>query len=141
MNEHGIATIPASALAALGCTTLVTFHVSDGDYYASAPVVVTNVDAAGGVHSPFRSLSLARPLDPSKHIVQQQRVAALLPGGVVRVAVASDTKAEDYDSLGKLYSLYCTISGNGTLSGAFSFLPKWAALSVAGGSLRAGFGV
>ncbi len=116
-----------STLLPHGGSATITVVVTDGWCVGSTHSCISAATAVPT--SPYRSIALQRSLNTSRHIVQQQRAATLQRGESVRVAIASDTKAEDYDSLGKLHALYCTITGFSQLSGLFGFLPKWATLS------------
>jgi hypothetical protein len=64
--------------------------VCDGVFSAAraVPLVLPTTSSAG----PYRSTALKRSLDPSLHLVQQQRTATLLSGETLAVQIASDTK-------------------------------------------------
>jgi hypothetical protein len=103
--------------------------VTDGSFAATSTRVLDLRRVTTSARAPYRSLSLAQSLDTARHIVQRRRITALQVGEGVAVTITSDTKAEDYDNVGKVYSLLCTVSGNSTLANEFSFLPKWSTLS------------
>ena len=73
--EGGIVRVPLAALRPFGGLGLVSLFVTDGVFGAGTHVLVLRDGVA--LSAPYRPLALARSLDPAKHIVQQQRVAAL----------------------------------------------------------------
>ena len=128
-DDFGVARFPLSLFPSTSAESTVSVVVTDGSFAATSTRVLDLRRVTAGVgHGPYRSLSLAQSLDTARHIVQRRRITALQVGEGVAVTITSDTKAEDYDNVGKVYSLLCTVSGNSTLANDFSFLPKWSSL-------------
>ena len=128
VDSSGVVSIPMSSILPLGGNAVVTIVACD-DFHTDSAFTSTYVPST---RSEFRPLQLQKTFDLDAHIVQKQGVSALQPGQSVDITVASDTKAEEYGSLDKVYSLFCTISSNSTLQSEFAFLPNWSSLSDSG---------
>ena len=128
VGADGSLAIPLSALLPLGGSAVVSVAVSDGLYSAARQVAIGTAATA----APYRPLQLLYGLDPAKHIIQQRKISPLLAGESVSVTVASDSKAEDFDSLQKVASLFATISRDNTITTEFGFLVKWSTLDEVG---------
>ena len=69
-------------------------------------------------------LRLAAGLDPQKHYAQQKQITVVDGKQQFVLGDITSSKFETYDSLGKVYSLYVTLSGDATLV-EFGFLTGW----------------
>ncbi len=72
----------------------------------------------------YLDLRLRNGLDPQKHFTQQKQVSVLAAGQVIKIEDLAGSRFETYDTLGKVYNLYSTLSKNATLQ-EFSFLTTW----------------
>ena len=126
VDADGCVAVAAADLSPCGGSMFCTVIAVDAaDSTAAATVVPVSTPE---VAAPHRPLQLQASLDVDTHVIQQRRVKALQPGEAVDVAIASDTKTEEYDTVGKLFALYTASSGNSDLASKFDFLPKWASL-------------
>jgi hypothetical protein len=75
-----------------------------------------------------RDLRLRLGLDPLGHFTEKKEVALLDAGQKIEIADLTAAKLETYDTLGRVFGLYRTISGNAGLD-AFEFLLRWPKLS------------
>ena len=71
-----------------------------------------------------RDRRLARSLDTSKHFAQQQTIQMVNSGEEALVLNLDTSAAEHFDTLGSVFELFQTLSGNNDLR-RFSFLLKW----------------
>jgi len=69
-------------------------------------------------------LRLATGLDPQKHYAQQKQITVVDGKQQFVLGDITSSKFEAYDSLGRVYSLYVTLSGDATLV-EFGFLTGW----------------
>ena len=69
-------------------------------------------------------LRLAKGLDPKSHFTQQKQTTYVDSGAKLNLPDVSGSRFEVYDSLGKVYSLFATLSHNSTLV-EFSFITRW----------------
>jgi hypothetical protein len=76
----------------------------------------------------FYDLRLAKPLDINQHFTQQQKISLLATGEKFVVQDVASTRLEIYDTLGKVYQLYSTLSNNPSLA-EFRFLLEWPKLA------------
>ncbi|MCY2994358.1 MAG: hypothetical protein NTY19_41775, partial [Planctomycetota bacterium] len=72
----------------------------------------------------FVDLRLANGLDPKLNFAQQKQVSVVDGKRPFVIADITSARLETYDSLGKIYSLYVTLSNNPTLI-EFGFLMNW----------------
>ncbi|MCY2989240.1 MAG: hypothetical protein NTY19_15405, partial [Planctomycetota bacterium] len=72
----------------------------------------------------FVDLRLANALDPKLNFAQQKQVSVVDGKQPFVIADITSARLETYDSLGKVYSLYVTLSNNPTLI-EFGFLMNW----------------
>ncbi len=72
----------------------------------------------------FRDLRLAQPLQIAKHFTERKEVALLNDGGELAIPDVRAAEMQAYDTLGSVYSLYMTRSGNATLA-EFGFVLEW----------------
>ncbi|HEX7900588.1 MAG TPA: hypothetical protein VF950_22680 [Planctomycetota bacterium] len=100
-------------------------------------VRIVAVDASGVVardvllpecSTPHRDLRLLLGLDPAKHYSEKKDVAVVDAGGTLEIADVTTTKLETYDTLGRAFALFKTLSGLATLD-AFEFVTRWPSLS------------
>jgi hypothetical protein len=75
-----------------------------------------------------RDLRLRLGLDPLGHFTEKKEVALLGAGQKIEIADLTAAKLETFDTLGRVFALYRTISGNAGLD-AFEFLLRWPKLS------------
>jgi len=68
--------------------------------------------------------SLKDGLDPAKRYAEQKNVTLLGKGDTLAVDDLSTAKVETYDDLGDVFTLYTTLSNNGTLA-EFRFILEW----------------
>jgi hypothetical protein len=76
------------------------------------------------VEMPFLDQRLLAGLDPAQHFAEQKQITALTAGGKLLIADVATSKAEMYDTLGKVYALYGTLSGEPKLA-EFAFVTGW----------------
>ena len=72
-------------------------------------------------------LCLAAGLDPAKHFTEQKQVSVVETGQVLTLDDVGSGLVEPYDTLGRAYALYTTLSGNARLA-EFRFILNWPAL-------------
>jgi len=77
----------------------------------------------------FLDLSFSKGLDPAKHFTQQKQVSVLNADANFKIEDLSGSRFEAYDTLGKVYSLYATLSKNENLK-EFSFVTTWPKLKI-----------
>jgi hypothetical protein len=66
-------------------------------------------------------------LDPKKRFAEQKLITPVTQGKSIVIADILTAKMEPYDTLGDVHKLYCTLSGNSTLT-EFSFILNWPTL-------------
>jgi hypothetical protein len=120
--------IPLATLLPLGGAAWITVTAVAGLVSASTSGSVE----VPLISSPYRPLQLQYGLDSSQHYTQQRKVATLQVGDSLGVTVSADSNAVEYDSLSKLYAVFCAYTKNDTLSKEFDFLVKWGTLSEPG---------
>lgn len=72
----------------------------------------------------FSDLRFNKGLDPARHFTQQKQVSILDPGANFKLEDITGSRFESYDTLGKVYGLYATLSKNQTLR-EFAFITNW----------------
>ncbi len=72
----------------------------------------------------FTDLRLAHNLDPAKPFAQKKEIAVLKPGGAFALTDTLTGELETYDTLGSVYALFTTLSGDGNLA-KFAWLLQW----------------
>ena len=72
----------------------------------------------------FTRQDLVLALDPKKHFAEQKRITPLLKGADFVLADIATSPMELYDTLGRVYGLQVTLSGNATLK-EFGFILGW----------------
>jgi hypothetical protein len=77
---------------------------------------------------PFRDLRLATAIDPSKHVIQQQKITTLLAGQKFEVPDVTSTEFQRFETLGDVFDLFVTMTGDPTLE-KFRFVLNWPALT------------
>ena len=77
----------------------------------------------------FLDLRFSKGLDPAKHFTQQKQVSVLAANANFKIEDLSGSRFEAYDTLGKVYGLYATLSKNADLKD-FSFVTTWPKLKV-----------
>lgn len=71
-----------------------------------------------------RDLRLAAGLDPAKHFTEQKKITPIGPDSKLVLDDITTSKIETYDSIGKVYRLFSTLSGDATLA-EFGFITAW----------------
>src|SRR4029077_10656546 len=71
-----------------------------------------------------RDLRLRLGLDPLGHFPEKKEGGLLGAGAKIEIADLTAAKLETYDTLGRVFGLFRTISGNRSLD-AFEFLLRW----------------
>ena len=104
--------------ARLGPHAMITVVAVDPLTTTQRTVSLPEVKAA------FLDLRLKDGLDPNGHFTQQKQVTALAQGQPFVVADIGNSRFEAYDSLGKVYALYATLTKNPHLA-EFAFLSNW----------------
>ena len=69
-------------------------------------------------------------LDPKRHFTQQKQVSVVGKGEQFVLADITTSRFEAYDTLGRVYSLYATLSGDAKLA-EFGFILNWPGLDAA----------
>ncbi len=72
----------------------------------------------------FDDLRLARNLDPAKPFAEKREVTVLTNGKTLTLADILTSELETYDTLGGIFSLFTTLSGNATLA-KFAWVLEW----------------
>ncbi|RLJ01809.1 MAG: hypothetical protein DRP11_03850, partial [Candidatus Aenigmatarchaeota archaeon] len=76
----------------------------------------------------LKDIRLTEPLDPDNHFVEKRKVTVVNKGESFKIENLKTAKYQIYQSLGEVFDLLQTLSGNPTLS-EFSFLKNWNALT------------
>ena len=76
------------------------------------------------VGAEFQDLRLADGLDPAKHFAEQKQITVVPGDGKFQLKDITTSKFELYDTLGKVYGLFATLSSNPTLQ-EFGFILNW----------------
>jgi len=76
------------------------------------------------VPTQVRDLRLLDALDPAKHFTEQKNISVARAGVPFVINDLTTSKHEVYDSLGKVYMLYATLSNDATLR-EFAFILNW----------------
>ncbi len=80
------------------------------------------------VEMKLKDLRLIAGLQPEKHFTEQKTVSIVPKDGAWALADLTTAELETYDTLGKVYRLFATLSGNATL-GEFAFVADWPKLA------------
>jgi hypothetical protein len=72
----------------------------------------------------FNDLRLAKGIDPATHATEQKQITVVEPGDELVLDDVTTSEFEVYDTLGKVYGLYVTLSGNPALV-EFGFVTRW----------------
>jgi hypothetical protein len=106
------------ALDALGSCQQVHVVAADGWNTVYRETTLDDRDES------YRDLRLTRPLDPEKHFAEQKAVSPVLPTSQLVIDDITTSEMEVYDTLGKVYSLFMTLTGDETLA-KFGFVLNW----------------
>ncbi len=117
-DKEGVVRIPRDRLADRQDIHLVAIGPTD--------TVFRRVSLPDG-GAKFRDLRLAQPLQIDKHFTERKEVALLVKGGELAIPDVRAAEMQAYDTLGSVYSLYMTRTGNATLA-EFGFVLEWDAL-------------
>ena len=72
----------------------------------------------------FVNLALTDNLDPRQHFIERKQITAVETDKSLAIADIATARFEAYDSVGKVYNLYLTLSNNSTLA-EFGFIARW----------------
>jgi len=114
-GKDGGVTVPRSALAH---ASLVRIVVVDPAGIVSRDLPLPECATA------HRDLRLRLGLPPLRHFTEKKEVSIVEAGQNLEIADLTTSKLETYDTLGRVYSLYRTLSGNATLD-LFEFITRW----------------
>jgi hypothetical protein len=119
VGEDGTLSIPKDRFA--GCT-LIRVVAVDPSGVSSRDVLLPDAPLQ------TRDLRLRLALDPARHYTERKEVAILDAGETLEIADLATARVETYDTIGRVFGLYRTLSGLATLD-AFAFLCRWPSLS------------
>ncbi len=114
-GKDGIVTVPRAALAHANLLRIV---VVDPAGIVSRDVPLPECETA------HRDLRLKLGLTPIRHYTEKKEVSVVEAGQILEIADLTTSKLETYDTLGRIFSLYRTLSGNATLD-LFEFITRW----------------
>jgi len=115
VDENGVVTLPRDELGAHQHLHIVAVDPQSTAYRS---ISLPEIEAEPN------DLRLATGLDPQKHYAQQKQITVVDGKQQFVLGDITGSKFETYDSLGKVYSLYATLSGDATLV-EFGFLTGW----------------
>jgi hypothetical protein len=118
-DAKGVVRVSKDALAHVNQVTVLALDTEDA--------VLRRV-ALPEVEKAHRDRRLLLGLDPAKHFTEKKQVTCLAAGGKLEVADITTTKLEAYDTLGRVFGLYSTLSKDPVLQ-QFSFALQWPKLS------------
>ncbi|MBT3201819.1 MAG: hypothetical protein HN350_18105, partial [Phycisphaerales bacterium] len=118
-DKNGLATIPIDALGGKQHVRIVAIDPENTVYREVA---------MGETEPKINRQDLIFALDAKKHFAEQKRVTSVLKGGNFTLADIATSPMELYDTLGKVYGLQVTLSGNSTLK-KFGFILGWPKLT------------
>jgi len=114
-DRDGVVSVPRKALE----------HAHQVRVVAVDPTGVVSRDLfLPEVATEHRDLRLRLGLDPGRHFTEKKEVSVLEAGAKLEIADLTTTRIETYDTLGRLFGLYRTLSGNATLD-LFEFVTRW----------------
>ncbi|HEX3999781.1 MAG TPA: hypothetical protein VHX65_14620 [Pirellulales bacterium] len=90
---------------------------------------VSRIVALPEAKSDYLDLRLAKSLDPKLHYTQQKLISILPAGGTLVVPDITSTHFEEYDSIGRAFSLYAALNPDAKLI-EFDFIKNWPTLKV-----------
>ncbi len=90
---------------------------------------VSRVVALPAAKSQYLDLRLASGLDPKLHFTQQKLITVVPAGGTLVVPDITSTHFEEYDSVGRVYSLYLALNQDPKLI-EFNFIKNWPSLKL-----------
>ncbi|MEE3369902.1 MAG: hypothetical protein VX346_11210, partial [Planctomycetota bacterium] len=105
-NKRGVVVIPNEAVGAHQHLHVVAVD-PQSTVYRSISLSETPTD--------FLDLRLAKGLDPERHFTQQKQISVVERGDTFVLADVTTSKLKSYDSLGSVYSLYATLTGDAHL--------------------------
>ncbi|MDT8389727.1 MAG: hypothetical protein RRC34_04360 [Lentisphaeria bacterium] len=112
----------AVPLADLGAGAFVEIVLVDGRDMAYRTLLLPEMAET------YQDLRLPRALPADQHLAERKKTTTLLKGTVFTIADMTTSKMELYDSLGKVFNLYATLSNDTTLA-EFAFILQWPVLS------------
>ena len=114
-NEKGVITIPIDALGAHQHLHVVAVDPTQ-TAYRSISLTERPMELV--------DLRLAAGLKPDQHFTQQKQITVVSKGEEFVLDDIATSRFETYDSLGGVYALYATLSGDAKLA-EFSFIMNW----------------
>jgi hypothetical protein len=114
-DDNGVVTIPIDALAGKQHIRIAAVD-PENTVYRELSLAETKPK--------FNRQDLVIALDSTKHFAEQKRITPLLKGADFVLADIATSPMELYDTLGKVYGLQVTLSGNSTLR-KFGFILGW----------------
>ncbi|MCP4377806.1 MAG: hypothetical protein GY794_16720, partial [bacterium] len=114
-DDNGVVTIPIDALAGKQHVRIAAVNPENTVYREIS---------LGETEPKFSMQYLTLALDHTKHFAEQKRITPLLKGNKFVLADIATSSMELYDTLGKVYGLQVTLSGNATLR-KFGFILGW----------------
>jgi len=117
-DENGVVSIPRDQLGAHQHLHIVAVDPLATVYRTlslTEPKIATN------------DLRLTQGLDPEKHYAQKKLITAVPAQQPFEIADITSSRFELYDTVGKVYTLYTTLSGDAKLA-EFGFVTKWPTL-------------
>ncbi|HVO31522.1 MAG TPA: hypothetical protein VMV18_12335, partial [bacterium] len=118
-DEKGVVRIPRDAVAH---ANLVRVVAVDPANTVSRDLLLPEVKTA------HEDLRLKLALDAEKHFSEKKQITVLSAGQPLEIADIVTAKTEVYDTLGRVYRLYSTLSGDANLA-TFAFVQRWPKLS------------
>lgn len=114
-DDEGMVRIPRESLAGFMHLHILA-HKPGNTVYRQTALTPADVER--------RDLRFAAGLDPEKHFIESRRVSILRKGESIRLPAGVSTDAQPYTTIGDVFDLYLTLSGNTELA-KFSFLNRW----------------
>lgn len=114
-DAKGVVTVPRDAVKHANAVRVVALDAQN--------TVVRDV-LLPEVTTPHEDLRLRLALDAEKHFTEKKQVTVLSPGQPLEIADITTSKTEVYDTLGRVYRLFATLSGSADLA-AFGFVLQW----------------
>ncbi|NUN47922.1 MAG: hypothetical protein HUU15_03730 [Candidatus Brocadiae bacterium] len=118
-DAKGEVTVPRDAVAHATSLRIVAV---DGLHTVSRDLLFPEV------RTPHEDLRLRLALDADGHFTEKQQISVLSAGQPLEIADITTSRTEVYDTLGRVFRLYATLSNNPELA-KFAFILEWPRLS------------
>lgn len=119
-DENGIVRIP---LDAIGPNHMIRIVAIDNTATAALDITGTPLPVN------LRDRRLLDPIDPATSMTQQRRIAFVDAGEAIEIRDAASAGAKSFDTLGDVFLLYRTMSGEDSELAKFEFLTRWPSLT------------